>query len=147
MNRSSQIIIFGSVTGLVLISINRIRLLAQLKQVYNNYKGLVYCWGGTTPETGFDCSGFAYYVYNNYLGIKTNRTTAQKLSERSRKVFIPRPGDLIFFKNNTGKIDHVGIYINSTKMLHSGGSSGVSYADFTNSFWAPRVSFIGRLKR
>jgi cell wall-associated NlpC family hydrolase len=146
MNRTQQFILIGATTGFVFIAVNRLRLLAQLKTVYNKYKGLAYCWGGTDPATGFDCSGFAWYVYNNYLNIPTNRTTAQKMSENSRKVLIPRPGDLIFFKDSTGKIAHVGIYITNNKMLHSGGTSGVSYADFTNSYWAPKVAFIGRLK-
>jgi cell wall-associated NlpC family hydrolase len=96
MNRSQQFILIGATTGFIFIAVNRLRLLAQLKQVYNKYKGLAYCWGGTDPSTGFDCSGFAWYVYNNYLNIPTNRTTAQKMSENSRKVLIPTTGRSYF---------------------------------------------------
>lgn len=145
MNRSTTFILIGAGIGSIFVAANRIRVLNQLNKVYNTYKGIVYCWGGTKPTTGFDCSGFAYYVYNNYLNKPTTRTTAAAMAANSRPVLIPKPGDLIYFKDTNGNINHVGIYIDNKTMLHSGGNSGVSYADYTKPYWIPKFAFIGRL--
>ena len=83
------------------------------------FLGLPYCWGGTSPETGFDCSGFVRYVYS-YFGINIPRTTYDQRNEGSPVATIGElvKGDLVFFY----AYDHVGIYIGENQMVHSGDS-------------------------
>ncbi len=91
------------------------------------YVGYTYTYGGTTPSTGFDCSGFAYYVYNS-CGVSLNRScSVQASSGTAVSKENLQAGDLIFFNNGTnGTIGHVGIYIGDGKIVHAKNSnSGV----------------------
>ncbi len=107
--------------------------------------GTPYRYGGSSPESGFDCSGLVYYSYRN-AGIKVPRTT-QKLYRDTFKVD-PRalqPGDLLFF-NIEGKISHVGIYVGGMRFLHSPSSGkAVSYASLSNPYWREHLIRAGRL--
>ena len=84
------------------------------------YRGLPYCWGGTTPEEGFDCSGLALAVYRLH-GFKLPRTSREQFS-----IGIPvtrddlEPGDLVFFATRGGRrVSHVGIYIGDGHFIHA----------------------------
>ncbi len=111
----------------------------------NKLNGTKYKYGGTSPKTGFDCSGFTKYVFakNGYNLPRTSEKQA-KIGKRI-KVKNTKPGDLIFFKKH-GRINHVGIVIknngNSLIIIHSTTSKGVKKDDVLNSkYWKKRITF------
>lgn len=107
-------------------------IVAKAKQ----YLGVPYKYGGTSPS-GFDCSGFVYYVYRN-LGINISRTQATMYSQGTPvKKSDLKPGDLVFFQNTyKAGISHVGIYVGNGKFIHSPHSGTVvSYADLNSNYY------------
>ena len=84
------------------------------------FLGKDYVYGGTSPSTGFDCSGLTYYVYKQF-GYKLNRSAAGQASNGKEVAKSDlQPGDLVIFKNHAlTKIGHVGIYIGNNKMIHA----------------------------
>lgn len=108
------------------------QIVAKAKQ----YLGVPYLWGGTTPS-GFDCSGFVYYVMNN-LGIKVSRTlnTMYKQGTAVSKSDL-KPGDVVFFQNTyKAGISHVGIYVGNGQFIHAPHSGKVvSYADLNSTYY------------
>ena len=85
--------------------------------------GSKYCWGGSSPETGFDCSGFVYYVYKHF-GITLNRVAQD---QATNGVHVDpsdlRPGDILCFYSGSSYIGHAGIYIGGNKFIHSSNST------------------------
>lgn len=105
-----------------------------------NFLGTPYVWGGTTTS-GFDCSGFTKYVYQQF-GYTLNRTAAQQLSN-GYSVSNLQPGDLVFFNNTystSAAASHVGIYIGDNQFVHSA-SGGVKVTSLSDSYYASR--YIG----
>lgn len=99
-----------------------------------NLSGIKYVWGGSTPS-GFDCSGFIYYVYKQ-AGMNLPRTSAAGYFERSYYVNTPQVGDLVFFAGTyKSGISHMGIYIGNNQFIHAGSSSGVTITSLDNSYW------------
>ena len=100
------------------------------------YLGTPYVWGGEDPS-GFDCSGFVYYVYNS-LGIKISRTQAT-MYEKGKPVAKEdlQPGDIVFFQNTYKEgISHCGIYVGDGKFIHSPNSGEVvSYASLDSDYY------------
>ncbi|WP_404322767.1 LysM peptidoglycan-binding domain-containing protein [Cytobacillus firmus] len=95
--------------------------------------GVPYQWGGQTPS-GFDCSGFIYYVLKQ-TGSKMVRYSSEGYYSRSFYVNTPQPGDLVFFENTYKKgISHLGFYVGNNKFIHAG-SSGVEVSSLDNSYW------------
>ena len=86
------------------------------------YLGYPYVWGGSSPSTSFDCSGFVSYVLTNSGLCNTGRLGAQGLYNISTPVSDPQPGDLVFFVGtyDTSGVSHVGIYVGDGMMLHCG---------------------------
>lgn len=82
--------------------------------------GIAYKWGGNTPDTGMDCSGFVRYVFNKSLGINLPRTAAE-MAKVGKRVSIDqlKPGDLIFFNSSRGSNTHIGIYLGGNKFIQS----------------------------
>lgn len=82
--------------------------------------GIAYKWGGNTPTTGMDCSGFVRYVYQKSLGINLPRTAAEQ-ARVGKRISIDNlePGDLIFFNSRRGSNTHVGIYLGNNKFIQS----------------------------
>lgn len=80
--------------------------------------GIPYRWGGNTPETGMDCSGFIRYLYKTSLGINLPRTAAE-MSRVGKRISIDNiePGDLLFFNTRRGANTHVGMYLGNNKMI------------------------------
>lgn len=98
------------------------------------YVGFPYVWGGSNPNTSFDCSGFVSYVYNQ-CGWDFGRLGAQGLYNISTRTNNPKPGDLVFFTGtyDTPGVSHCGIYVGDGWMLHCG--DPISYANLNNSYW------------
>ena len=86
------------------------------------YLGYPYVWGGSSPSTSFDCSGFVSYVLTNSGLCNTGRLGAQGLYNISTPVSDPQPGDLVFFVGtyDTPGVSHVGIYVGNGMMIHCG---------------------------
>ena len=108
------------------------------------YLGFPYVWGGSSPSTSFDCSGFVSYVYNQ-CGWSFGRLGAQGLYNICSRTSSPRPGDLVFFVGtyDTAGISHVGIYVGDGWMLHCG--DPISYANFNTSYWQSHFYAYGKL--
>ena len=108
------------------------------------YVGYPYVWGGSSPSTSFDCSGFVSYVYNQ-CGWDFGRLGAQGLYNISARTSSPKPGDLVFFTGtyDTPGISHVGIYMGDGWMLHCG--DPISYANLNTSYWQSHFYAYGKL--
>ena len=112
------------------------------------YVGTPYVWGGSTPETGFDCSGYVCWVYSQN-GYNVGRTTANGLWNKSQHISEAeaKPGDLVFFEGtyDTPGKSHVGIYLGNGMMVSAG--DPIKYADIHSSYWQKYLSGFGRLSK
>ena len=110
------------------------------------YLGYPYVWGGSNPNTSFDCSGYVSWVIN-HSGWNVGRLGAQGLCNICTPVTgtQARPGDLIFFKGtyDTPGVSHVGIYVGNGMMIHCG--NPISYANVNTTYWKNHFYAYGRL--
>lgn len=110
------------------------------------YLGYPYVWGGSNPNTSFDCSGYVSWVIN-HSGWNVGRLGAQGLCNICTPVTgtQARPGDLIFFKGtyDTPGVSHVGIYVGDGMMIHCG--NPISYANVNTTYWKNHFYAYGRL--
>lgn len=114
------------------------------------YLGKPYVWGGSNPQTGFDCSGFVSWVINHSgNGWNVGRKTADGLRKSCTIVSAAqaRPGDLIFFQGtyDTPGASHVGIYVGNGTMLHCG--NPISYTSIETPYWQKHFYGFGKLKK
>ena len=114
----------------------------------SRYIGYPYVWGGSSPATSFDCSGYICWVYTQAGVYHLPRTTAQGIFDQC--AVVPReeakPGDLVFFTGtyaSAGPVSHVGIYVGENQMLHCG--SPIGYADLSSPYWSGHYYATGRL--
>ena len=122
---------------------------AKLMEEATKYIGFPYIWGGSDPETSFDCSGFICWVYTQTGICNTGRVGAKGL--RSLCMDVPeeeaQPGDIVFFDGTMGEgvegVTHCGIYVGNDMMLHCG--SPIGYADLTESYWRNHFHSFGRV--
>ena len=109
--------------------------------------GIPYRFGGTSPDSGFDCSGLVFYVYQRGMGLALPRDT-QRLSEVGASVLAEElePGDLVFF-NTTGRAySHVGIYLGEGRFIHAPTTGGtVQLVDIRHRYWQLRYDGARRL--
>ena len=122
---------------------------AKLMEEANKYVGYPYIWGGSDPETSFDCSGFVCWVYTSTGICRTGRLGTKGLRELFRE--IPdeeaRPGDIVFFDGTMGPgvegVTHCGIYVGNNMMIHCG--SPIGYADLNDPYWRSHFHSFGRV--
>lgn len=115
---------------------------SQLLSIAHSFTGVPYVWGGSSPS-GFDCSGYIYYVYKQ-AGYDIARTNAAGQHARSHYVSNPQPGDLVFFENTyTTGISHVGIYIGNNQFIHAN-DGGVQVTSLSNSYWKSKFESFKR---
>lgn len=118
-------------------SVSSSNLGAQIVATAQQYLGIPYKYGGASPSTGFDCSGFVYYVLKQ-LGYSPYRTTS---SQYTMGTYVAKsdlqPGDLVFFQGTyKSGISHVGIYVGDGKFIHSPSTGKVvSYADLNSTYY------------
>ncbi len=121
---------------------------AAMMEEAEKYLGFPYVWGGSSPATSFDCSGFVSYVINNCgVGWNVGRLGASGLLGICTRVSASnvRPGDLVFFEGtyDTTGASHVGIYVGNHTMIHCG--DPIQYADLSSSYWQQHFLAYGRL--
>jgi cell wall-associated NlpC family hydrolase len=110
--------------------------------------GASYKFGGESPETGFDCSGFVSYVFRNAAGLSLPHN-ALAISRAGEKITLAnlQPGDLVFFKTLRKAFSHVGIYLGDNRFIHSSSASSgsVMISDMTEQYWATRFTGARRI--
>ncbi|GFI47377.1 putative endopeptidase p60 [Lachnospiraceae bacterium] len=122
---------------------------ARMIREAEKYLGMAYVWGGASPETGFDCSGFVSWVINNSgNGWDVGRQTAEGLRRNCAAVSPSeaRPGDLVFFQGtyNTSGASHVGIYVGNGMMIHAG--NPIKYSNINTPYWQGHLLSYGRIR-
>ncbi len=122
---------------------------AAMLEEAQKYLGFPYVWGGSSPSTSFDCSGFVSWVIN-HSGWNVGRLGAQGLYNICTPVSMAnaQPGDLIFFWHtydapNPNGVTHVGIYVGNGQMIHCG--DPISYANINSNYWQQHYYGMGRL--
>ena len=112
------------------------------------YLGYPYVWGGSSPSTSFDCSGFVCWVINQSGVGNIPRTTATGIYNQTTRIpkSEAKPGDIIFFEGtyaSSGAVSHVGIYVGDGMMIHCGNPIG--YANINSKYWSEHFYAFGRL--
>ena len=112
-----------------------------------SFIGVRYRWGGSSPESGFDCSGLIRYVYAQVTGqllpynVRQFSTTGTSVDKSELQ-----PGDLVFFNTLRRPFSHVGIYLGESRFVHSPARGGqVEIVDMTNNYWQTRYNGARRL--
>ena len=109
--------------------------------------GVRYKFGGNSPETGFDCSGFVRYVFQQAMNL-TLPHGARAISQLGESVAIGdlKPGDLVFFNTLRSTFSHVGIYLGNNRFIHAPSSGGgIHVVDMKESYWAKRFNGARRI--
>ncbi len=98
--------------------------------------GVKYRYGGTSPSTGLDCSGYVQYVFKSAVGVNLPRTAAAQAHVGDRVDSDMRPGDMVFFNTRGFSNSHVGIYVGNGMFVHSPNSrSEVRFDSLDNGYW------------
>ncbi|MEI2417296.1 C40 family peptidase [Orrella sp. JC864] len=119
-----------------------------LAQIAQNYIGVKYRWGGSSPEQGFDCSGLVGFVVEKSLGLRLPRNAAE-IARLGTKVDRDQlePGDLVFFNTLGRRYSHVGIYVGRNSFVHAPSSGGaVRVEDMGMRYWSKRYNGARRLE-
>ena len=121
---------------------------AAMLEEAEKYLGTPYVWGGSSPETGFDCSGYVCWVLNQ-SGWDVDRTTANGLWQQAAKVseHEAKPGDLVFFEGtyDTPGASHVGLYVGDGMMISAG--DPIKYSNIHSSYWDKHLLGFGRIPK
>ena len=100
--------------------------------------GTPYRYGGTQPETGFDCSGLIGFVFSEAAGLKLPRTTRELIDIDAKVIDRDnlQPGDLVYFNSRGGRVSHIGIYVGEDRFVHSPSTGSVVRIDKLNTpYW------------
>ena len=119
---------------------------AKLMEEATKYIGYPYVWGGSSPSTSFDCSGFVCWSYTHSGVYNLPRTTAQGIYNQCAKISKAdaKPGDLVFFTRTSSEpVTHIGIYVGENQMLHCG--NPIKYASIETDYWSSHFYAMGRL--
>jgi len=111
--------------------------------------GISYRWGGSSPQTGFDCSGFVSHVYRQIAGLVLPRDS-YAMARLGQPVTVDdlKPGDLVFFNTMRRPFSHVGIYLGEKRFVHApSAGKNVNVVDMTEPYWAKRYSGARRIDR
>ena len=121
---------------------------AAMLEEAEKHLGTPYVWGGSSPETGFDCSGYVCWVLNQ-SGWDVGRTTANGLWQQAAKVseHEAKPGDLVFFQGtyDTPGASHVGLYVGDGMMISAG--DPIKYSNIHSSYWDDHLLGFGRIPK
>lgn len=112
-----------------------------------DYLGVRYRFGGTSPETGLDCSGLVLNVFRNAIGFDLPRTASEmaRMGDKIGRQDL-KPGDLVFFNTMRRAFSHVGIYLGNGKFVHAPSSGGkVRVEAISTGYWAKRFNGARRL--
>ncbi len=114
-------------------------------ELAKQYLGTPYVYGGASPS-GFDCSGFVYYVYKQF-GVTLNRVAADQMTNGTWvSASEMAPGDIIGFKNSSGYVNHVGIYVGGGMMIHSPQSGEtVRFESVVTGNYSMRIAAVRRI--
>jgi cell wall-associated NlpC family hydrolase len=119
---------------------------SRIVSIAQSQNGARYTWAGVSPATGFDCSGFVYWVFNTF-GYTLDRTMPEQFSA-GRRVRLEdlRPGDIVFYADTyTTGLSHNGIYIGEGKFIHAvDESTGVAITPMSAAYWDQR--FVGAVR-
>lgn len=112
-----------------------------------SFMGVPYTWGGSSPETGFDCSGFVQYVFRQAAGLVLPRSSFDQIRQGTSVARDDlQPGDLVFFNTMRATASHVGIYIGENRFIHAPRrGKTVEIVEFNNSYWQARYDGARRL--
>lgn len=117
------------------------------KVVWNAQKqqGKMYRWGGTSPVTGFDCSGLTQYAFNKGAGVAIPRTAAEQY-KAAMKIPASRAqkGDLVFFNTHGKYVSHVGVYLGNNRFLHAPRTGRAITTSSLQGYWQERLVGFGR---
>jgi len=105
-------------------------------QSAKSFMGTPYVWGGSSPSSGFDCSGFIQYLYGQEN--KVIPRTVSEIWNFASPTSSPSVGDLVFFETYTAGPSHLGIYLGNNEFIHAGVSNGVSIGNLTDNYWKTR---------
>jgi cell wall-associated NlpC family hydrolase len=123
---------------------------ARVLETAHQYVGTPYTWGGNTPESGFDCSGFTKYVFARQ-GIRLPRTAREQAHVGDEVALDPaalRPGDLLMFAEPNEAISHVAIYVGDGRIIHASSAlGGVNYLDLGGDYGAWYVQNMVAVRR
>jgi cell wall-associated NlpC family hydrolase len=116
-----------------------------LIEIAEGLRGKPYRYGGGTPK-GFDCSGFVHYAYSK-AGLSIPRTTGEQYRIAQRlSISEARPGDLLFFRINSRKLKHVGLYMGNRRFIHASTSKRrIAEASLDDPYWDKRLLGVGRI--
>lgn len=111
--------------------------------------GVAYRFGGTSPTTGMDCSGFMQYIFRKTFAINLPRTSAE---QAQMGTYVPRAelqkGDLVFFRTAGNRISHVGMYIGNNRFIHAPRTGkSIEITSLSNSYWNSKYATARRVKR
>ena len=110
------------------------------------FTGIPYVYGGNSPSQGFDCSGFVYFLYKE-MGVTLNRVAAGQMTN-GKWVSLDdiQPGDIAGFKNSSGYVNHVGIYVGNGMMIHAPQTGDVvKYTSIVEGNYAGRIAGVRRI--
>jgi cell wall-associated NlpC family hydrolase len=110
--------------------------------------GTPYRWGGSSPDSGFDCSGLVGYVFRNALGIELPRVSREmaKAGEPVADRASLTAGDLVFFSRTGGEVDHVGIYVGEGRFVHAPRTGrDVTVSDLDTGYWSEKFQQARRV--